>query len=144
MTISQEVLQMIREMSDAPGASGFEDAVVKTARKYAGHLGILQEDFMRNLYIARKENTGDRPVIMLDAHSDEIGFMVHSIKPNGCLRFITLGGWNKNSLISDKVMVRNAKGEYIPGIIASKPGHFMTAAEKAATLEIQDMVIENR
>lgn len=142
MKISQETLQMIREISDAPGASGFEDEVVKVARNYAESLGTLQEDFMRNLYISRKENTGNKPVIMLDAHSDEIGFMIHSIKPNGCLRFITLGGWNKNSLISDKVLVRNAKGQYIPGIIASKPGHFMTAAEKAATLEIQDMVID--
>lgn len=142
MKITQETLQMIQEISDAPGASGFEDEVVNVARRYAENLGSLQEDFMRNLYITRKENTGNRPVIMLDAHSDEIGFMIHSIKSNGCLRFITLGGWNKNSLISDKVLVRNAKGQYIPGIIASKPKHFMTEAEKSATLEIQDMVID--
>lgn len=143
MEINKEVLTMIQELADAPGASGFEDEVVKVARKYAASIGEVKEDFMRNLYISRKENKGDKPVVMLDAHSDEIGFMVHSIKPTGCIRFITLGGWSKNALVSDKVLVRNAKGEYIPGIIASKPVHFMTAAEKAnPTMEIADMVID--
>ncbi len=84
-----------------------------------------------NLYIYRKENKGDRPVILLDAHSDEVSLIVHSIKPNGCLRFLQLGSWNKNALVSSNVRVRNAKGEYIPGIIAAKPVDFMFAAEKA-------------
>ncbi|MBR5284867.1 MAG: M42 family peptidase, partial [Clostridia bacterium] len=124
MKIEKDVLKMIQELSDAPGASGFEDEVVNVARTYAAPLGELKEDFMRNLYIYRKENSGNKPVVMLDAHSDEIGFMVHSIKPTGCIRFIPLGDWSKNALVSDKVLVRNAKGEYIPGIIASKPVHF--------------------
>ena len=143
MKMNERSLQMLQELSDAPGASGFEDEVVKVARKYAASLGELKEDFLRNLYIYRKENTGNKPVLMLDAHSDEVGLMVHSIKPNGCLRFLPLANWNKNALISSKVLVRNALGEYIPGIIAAKPVHFMTAAEKAnPTVEISDMVID--
>ena len=143
MKINKEVLTMIQELSDAPGVSGFEDEVVKVARKYAETLGEVKEDFLRNLYIYRKENKGGRPVVMLDAHADEVGFMVHSIKPTGCIRFITIGGWNKNALASDKVLVRNAKGEYIPGVIASKPGHFMSASEKAnPSMEVSEMVID--
>ena len=136
-------LNLIQELSDAPGASGFEDAVVEVARKYAAPLGRLEEDFLRNLYIYRKENTGNKPILMLDAHSDEVGFIIHSIKPNGTLRFLSLGSWNKNALVSSKVLVRNALGEYIPGIIASKPVHFMSAAEKGnPALEIDNMVID--
>ena len=143
MNIDANTLQMIRQLSDAPGASGFEDEVVAVARRYGASIGEMEEDFLRNLYIYRKENSGDKPLVMLDAHSDEVGFMIHSIKPNGCLRFVTLGGWNKNSLVSDKVLVRNALGEYLPGIIASKPVHFMSAAERANPgLEIADMVID--
>ena len=136
-------IEMIRKLSDARGPSGFEDEVVSAGREYAASFGTLEEDCLRNLYIYRKENTGNKPVIMLDAHSDEVGFMIHSIKPNGTLRFVTLGGWSKNSLVSSKVLVRNANGKYIPGIIASKPVHFMSAAERAnPTLEISDMVID--
>lgn len=143
MKINEESLKLIQELSDAPGASGFEDTVVKAARKYAAPLGTLKEDFLRNLYIYRKENTRNKPVLMLDAHSDEVGFIIHSIKPNGTLRFLTLGGWNKNALVSSKVRVRNALGEYIPGIIAAKPVHFMSAAERQnPTLEIDNMVID--
>ncbi len=138
-----ETLEMIRELSDARGASGFEDEVVAVARRYAQDVGDMQEDFARNLYIHRRENTGDRPVVMLDAHSDEVGFIIQAIKPNGTLRFLTLGGWNKNAVASSKVLVRNALGEYIPGIIAAKPVHYMSAAEKAnPSQEISDMVID--
>ena len=138
------VLQMLQELSDAPGASGFEEEVVQVARRWAAPIGELKEDFLRNLYIYRKENTGNKPVVMLDAHSDEVGLIVQAIKPNGTLRFLQLGSWNKNSLVGSKVLVRNALGKYIPGIIAAKPVHFMSAAEKehSASNDISAMVID--
>ena len=141
--MTNETIQMLCKLADAPGASAFEDEVVAVARQYAAHLGTLEEDCLRNLYIHRKENTGHKPVIMLDAHTDEVGFMIHSIKPNGTLRFLPLGGWNKGSVMGAKVLVRNARGEYLPGIVAAKPVHFQSAAEKAnANTELEDMVID--
>lgn len=143
MRIDPNTLKMIQELADAPGAPGFEEETVKVAQRYAEPIGELKEDFLHNLYISRKENTGGKPVLMLDAHSDEVGFIIQSVKPNGCLRFLPLGGWNKSSLVSTRVLVRNADGEYIPGVIAAKPVHFMTAAEKANPgLEISQMVID--
>lgn len=141
--MSVELIDMARCLAEAPGACGFEDAVVAVARSYAQGLGEIREDFLRNLYIYRKENKGDRPVIMLDAHTDEVGFIIHSIKPNGTLRFLPLGSWNKGSVSGIKVRVRNALGRYIPGIVASKPVHFQSAAEKASGItELEDMVID--
>ena len=143
MQVDKPALQMIQELSDAPGASGFEDEVVAVARRWCAPIGQMKEDFLRNLYISRKENKGNRPVVMLDAHSDVVGLVVHSIKPNGTLRFLMLGSWNKNALIGTKVLVRNADGDYIPGIIAAKPVHFMTAAEKETAMnDIANMVID--
>ena len=143
MQTDPNVLKLIQELSDAPGASGFEDEVVTVARRWCASIGPMKEDFLRNLYIHRNENTGTKPVVMLDAHSDEVGLVIHSIKPNGTLRFLMLGSWNKNALIGTKVLVRNALGEYIPGIIAAKPVHFMTAAEKETAMnDISNMVID--
>ena len=144
MQADPNALQMIRELSDAPGAPGFEDEVVKVARRWCAPIGPMKEDFLRNLYIHRKENTGTKPVVMLDAHSDEVGLVIHSIKPGGTLRFLMLGSWNKNALIGTKVLVRNADGDYIPGIIAAKPVHFMSKAEenRPRYAEIDDMVID--
>ncbi len=144
MNTDPRALEMIRELSDAFGPSGFEDDVLTVARKYAGDIGPIEEDRMRNLYIYRKENTGDKPVLMLDAHSDEVGFMIHSIKPAGTLRFVTLGRWGELGLSASKVLVKNAEGKLIPGIIAAKPVHFMSAQERAAGTvpAISDFVID--
>ena len=40
---------------------------------------------MGNLYLYRKENRGDRPVMLLDAHTDEVGFMVRAVNGDGTL-----------------------------------------------------------
>lgn len=136
-------VRLIEQLSNAFGPSGFEDDVLQVARAWAGTIGSIEEDHMRNLYIHRKENKGGRMRLMLDAHSDEVGFMIHSIKPNGTLRFVALGGWNTMSLSSADVLVRNAMGEYVPGIIACKPVHFMSAAEKASGApELSSLVID--
>lgn len=136
-------LDLIRELADAPGASGFEDAVVEVARRWAEPIGKMEEDFLRNLYIHRKENTGSKPVLVIDAHSDEVGFIVRYINPNGTLAFLPLGSWNNASLVGTKVLVRNSDGAYLPGIIASKPVHYMTKAEQANPgLDIENMVID--
>ena len=84
----------ILDFSEAKGPSGFEDEVLTVARKYISDIADVREDCLRNLYMYRRKNTGNKPVFMLDAHSDEVGFMVHSIKPCGTLRFVPLGGWN--------------------------------------------------
>ena len=135
-------LEMIQAVSNANGLSGFEDDVISVLRQYGDALGDMHEDRMRNFYIDRKGNTGNRPVVQIDAHSDEIGFMVQAIKPNGTLQFITVGGWVTTNIPAHRVRVRNAKGEYIPGVVASKPPHFMSEAERKATLEVSNLVID--
>ena len=101
--VNQETLQMIADLSNARGASGFEDETVQAAAKHIGEGYTTEEDCLRNFYMYRTANSGNKPVFMLDAHSDEVGFMVHSIRPNGTLRFVALGGWNVGSLASSKV-----------------------------------------
>ena len=48
MNVDEKQLQMIQELSDAPGPSGFEDEVLKVARRYAEPLGTVEEDFLRS------------------------------------------------------------------------------------------------
>ena len=141
---NENTIRMIQELTDAAGASGFEDEVILTAKKYGEEFAQTEEDCLRNLYLYRRKNTGNKPVMMLDAHSDEVGLMVHSIKPNGTLRFVTLGRWTDQALPASKVLVRNRYGKYIPGIVASKPPHFMTPAERQAggSTDIQSLVID--
>ena len=138
----QTTLQMIAAISNANGVSGFEDDVVAAILPYAEQVGETKVDRMRNVFIRRKENTGSRPVVQLDAHSDEVGFMVQAICPNGTLRIIPIGGWVSHNIPAHKVWVRNRYGKYIPGLTASKPPHFMTEQERKAPLDIKDITVD--
>lgn len=138
----QNTLQMIADISNANGVSGFEDDVLVQIRKYAAGLGSFEEDSLRNLYLKRSGNTGNKPVVMLDAHSDEVGFMVKAIRPNGTLEIITLGGWVTSNIPAHLVWVRNAEGKYIRGITASTPPHFMTEEQRKKPLDISDIAVD--
>ncbi|MBR0508411.1 MAG: M20/M25/M40 family metallo-hydrolase [Clostridia bacterium] len=142
--MTEREMLAIRSLSEANAPSGFEDETVRAARDAIGNACSVTEDFLRNLYLYRRRNTGDKPVLMLDAHSDEVGFLVHSIRPNGTIRVVPLGGWNRATLPGARVRVKNRDGLWIPGVIAAKPPHFMSAAEKerAGAPEIRDLSID--
>jgi putative aminopeptidase FrvX len=135
------MISMIGELSSANGAPGFEDEVVTLLRHYCQGLGDMHEDSLRNLFVYSKTNRGNRPVVQLDAHSDEVAFMVQNICADGTLKFHNLGGWVPFCVPAHAVRVRTREG-YIPGIVASKPPHYMTDAERTSVPKIADMVID--
>ena len=139
---TDQKIEMIKNLSNVNGVSGFEDEVVALAKTYVSDAYNTREDHLRNLYITKKDNSGNKPLFLLDAHSDEVGLIVQAILENGCLAFLPLGGWVASSLPTSKVRVCNKEGKYISGIIASKPPHFMSDKEKNAGLSISDMVID--
>ena len=138
----QAILKMMEDLCNAKGISGFEDEVVAEVRRFGEGLGQFQEDSLRDLIIYRAENKGGRPMVQLDAHTDEVGFMVQAIRPNGTLQFIKIGNWVSSNIPAHRVWVQNSLGEYIPGIVASKPPHFMSDAEKKAPLDVNSLVID--
>ena len=138
-----ESLELIKALSEAKAPSGFEDASIAVAGKFAETFAAVEEDHLRNLYVTpKKSQNSDKPVFMLDAHGDEVGMMIHSITPKGTLHFLTLGRWDPNTLPASKVMVHTKFNTWIPGIIAAKPVHFMTEEEKGKPLNIADLVID--
>lgn len=142
MKYDNDCLNLIKDLANAKAPSGFEEETIEVVRKYVGNEFEIEEDKFRNLYLYRKKNTGNKPIVMLDAHSDEVGFMVHSIRPNGTLRVVNLGGWHNSILPASKVKVRNAEGKWISGVFVSKPKHFATAADNKGQLAISDLSLD--
>lgn len=134
-------VELIEKLSSARGISGFEDEVIAIAREYCGGFATFKEDSMRNLFIYPEYNRGGRPLLMLDAHSDEVGFMVQAIKPDGTLRFVPVGGWSEKSLPSSKVQVRTENG-YIGGVIAAIPPHFLKGEARNAPVTIENLAVD--
>ena len=55
---NENTIRMIQELTDAAGASGFEDEVVLTAKKYGDEFARTEEDGLRNLYWYRRKIQG--------------------------------------------------------------------------------------
>ena len=79
--------------------------------------------------------------ILLDAHADEVGFIIQAIKNNGSLRFLPLGGWDAKNIISCPVKIRTKSGD-ITGIVASQPVHFLKDIDKNKAPNFDDLVID--
>lgn len=154
----EEKIGLIQRLSDASGVSGFEDDVVAIVREEAEGLGDISEDSLRNLYIDRNGNrnasnvlkgfeevpkeTRKRPVVMLDAHTDEVGFIVQQILENGMLQFLPVGGWVPHTVSAQRVRVKSANGGEVPGLVSSKPPHYMSQEEKNRPLDLSQMTID--
>ncbi|MGE5584313.1 MAG: M42 family metallopeptidase [Bacillota bacterium] len=132
--------KMLKDLSEAPGVSGYEKEVRRVIRRYVEPYAVIEQDRLGSL-VARRTGASDRPRIMLAAHMDEIGFMVKSVTSEGYLRFLPLGGWFDQVLLAQRVIVKTASGD-VPGIIGSKPPHLLTEEERKKVVEKKDMFID--
>ena len=64
----------------------------------------------------------DRPLILLDAHLDEIGLIVTAVTEKGFLKFAGCGGVDVRTLPAAFVTVHTASGP-IPGMVSTLPPH---------------------
>lgn len=115
-------VKMIEVLSSAFGASGFEDDVVGAARGFVPQGYTARRDSLLNFYIERERKAG-LPLLLVEAHSDELGLMVQAIRPNGTLAVAPLGGWAHCALPAQRMRIKNLEGKFITGIVATKPPH---------------------
>ena len=135
-------IKMFGAISNAFGPSGFEEEVIRTIAGYMPEFDI-ENDAMNNLYARMPGVEDNKPVIMLDAHTDECGFMIQNILDNGLLAILTLGGFQIHNLPAHSVIIRTRSGKKVKGIIIAKPLHFMTEAERAhSNLSIETTYID--
>jgi len=85
-------LSAINRLSAAPGPSGFEGAVARVALDMLSPLvGEAYLDRMGNVVGLRPCGKPGAKKVLLDAHLDEIGFIITG-QEEGYLRFAPLGG----------------------------------------------------
>ncbi|HEY75911.1 MAG TPA: M42 family metallopeptidase [Thermoflexia bacterium] len=131
-------VQLLKELTEAHGVPGYEEEVRSLVRRYLEPLGVIEEDRIGSL-ICRQGETGPR--VLLAAHMDEIGFMVHHITKDGFIRFVPLGGWWDQVLLGQRVVVKTHKGNVI-GVIGAKPPHLLPPDERKKVVEKKTMYID--
>ncbi len=132
---TSQTIDLVTQLSDAFGPSGLEDEVrnlLKTSLKAGRKEDSFEfkEDSIGNLYVKPAKADLDACRIVLDAHLDEVGFMVQNILANGTLSFLPLGGWDPTNAAGLPVMIRRKDGSFKKGIVASIPPHFQSADQR--------------
>ena len=130
--------QFLKTVTEAHGVPGYETEVRAVLREHMSPLGDLTQDKLGSL-ICRQ--VGDGPRVMLAGHMDEIGLIVTHIDDNGFLKFLQLGGWWDQTILSQRVIVKTHQGDVV-GVVGAKPPHLISAEERSKMVEKKDMYID--
>lgn len=133
--VRDEVAELLGKLSSAKSPSGFEDETVAVAKEFCAGWADVKTNSLMDALIYPRSFSGTKPVLMLDAHGDEVGGMVRSIRSNGTMSFVELGRFSPHVLVGQDVFVRTTEGTWVRAVIGVKPPHFMSEAEKAAGRE---------
>src|SRR5688572_30081697 len=111
---------ILKELSEAVGVSGKEDAVRNIILKaIENHAEDIRIDAMGSV-TGLKPGTGHKMRVMLAAHMDEVGFMVTGFEGDGLIRFTSVGGIDDRILPGLRVRIGD---DMIPGVIIWTPIH---------------------
>ena len=104
----------LTQLSSTPGVSGREgDVGVLICDQISPFVESIRVDAYGNL-ICHKP--GKRPVLMLEAHMDEVGFMVQSIEEDGYIKFLPVGPISVPPVTGQRMHLHTA-GKRIDGIV---------------------------
>jgi putative aminopeptidase FrvX len=130
---------LLEQLSNAFGPSGYEgevrNLILKAVRP---HVSDVQVDALGNV-LAYKSEASFPLKVLLDAHMDEVGFMVTHIEPNGLLRFAAVGSLDVRLLPGKRLLVGSDR---LPGVIGLKPIHLASKDELASVAAMQDLSID--
>lgn len=140
LVITSEQIALLERLSNACGVSGYEDEVreivLNQIRPYVDEIKI---DTLGNVLAIRNAKINNPLRVMLDAHMDEVGFMIVEEENDGFFRFETVGGIDERLLIAKPVWVGK---QHVPGIIGYLPVHLFEEKDKRNTISIQDLRID--
>jgi len=102
------LVQLLKELTEAPGPPGYEEAVRKIMTdRFKPLADSVTYDGLGSV-IAQQGNSGPR--IMLDAHMDELGGMIRRIRPDGLISMQMLGYWLSAALPDQRWVIVGSKG----------------------------------
>lgn len=134
-------INLLKELSEADGISGFEKEVSQVLKKYFDkYADEITYDNLGSIIGIKKGNSG--PKIMICAHMDEVGFMVREIDENGYIKLLPVGGWWGHVLPSQILRVTTSSGNKIFGVVGSKAPHGMPTEEKEKVIPPMDLFLD--
>lgn len=132
--------ELIKKLCALNGTSGREhevrDFIIKEIKGFADEITV---DPLGNLIVFKKGKERASKRVMLDAHMDEVGFIITGINPDGTLSFDCVGGISTVVMTGIPVTVGKDK---IHGVIGVLPIHLTKADKKNALPEKSSLSID--
>jgi endoglucanase len=130
----------LQSILEQPSPSGYEQPVQKLVRDYADDFADdVSTDLHGNVIASCNSDAGMR--VMLAGHCDQIGMLVTQIDDNGFLYAQTIGGWDPQQLIGQRMTVW-AKDGPLDAVIARKPIHLLNAEERKQVVKLEDLWLD--
>lgn len=139
--MKNQIVKLAEKYSNLFGAPGFEEEVIESIKEDVNFKSV-ETDSINNLYVGLADIDTTRPIVALDCHTDEVGFIVENINSNGNISFLPLGGWHVGNIPASSVVIKNENGEKYIGTVNSKPPHFMSDDERKRLPELSDLKID--
>lgn len=138
--IAKPQLALLEELTNANGVSGNEEEVRSIIRRHVTPLADeIKVDAMGNLLVFKHARKPKPIKVMLDAHMDEVGFMIVAEDGDGLYEFDKVGGGDPRQFVSKVVSVGSQK---LPGVIGSKPIHLAEDDEMHSVISMSAMRID--
>lgn len=140
--ISEKQFKLLEKLCNASGVSGDEGEVrqiiLEEVKPYADEVKV---DALGNVLVTKKASAGgDKPLrVMLDAHMDEVGFMLVADDNEGIYRFELVGGLDVRQLVGKAVLVGKGK---TPGVIGARPIQLTTPDERQRKIPLDQLRID--
>lgn len=139
-TFGNAQLKLLEKLCNVIAVSGDEGEVRKLVmeeiKPYADEVKV---DALGNVLATRQGRGKKRTRVMLDAHMDEVGFMIVADEGEGIYRFETVGGIDVRHLLGKQVYVGKDR---TPGVIGGKPVHLMEAGEYTRKVPVDGLRID--
>lgn len=138
--MEQSARNFFVKLLDSPGVSGYEQAVQKVVRDYASEFAdVVKTDLHGNVILAKNPEAPVR--VMLAGHADQIGMVISYIDENGFVYAQTVGGWDPQQLVGQRMTIWTEAGP-INGVISRKPIHLLDEQERKQVVKIKDLWID--
>lgn len=128
-------------LSEILGVSGNEEKVVKQIiEEIKPYVDNYWVDATGNL-LAVIEGPPGSPAILLDAHTDEIGFMITHVDEKGFAYFTTVGGWDERMFLGQSVIIE-PKDERLFGVVGALPPHILPPESRKESVTVDNLFLD--
>jgi endoglucanase len=128
---------LLDKLLRTPGPSGYEAPAAAVWREEASFAALSADGIGSS--VAR---IGDRaPLLAVVGHIDEIGLVVRHIDERGFIWFGTIGGWDPQILVGQRVEIQTGDGP-VTGVVGRKPMHLLDADARKKVVETKSMHID--